>query len=154
MAETFSIQDLGREFGITARTLRHYEEEGLLYPARNGQTRVYSRADRARLAWILRGKRMGFTLHDIREVLDLYSLSDGRETQRKVTINKCRERIKDLEDQRNDIDATINELTAFKDRLSGIKWDRETGCWVDQRTGKPHTYTSPIDHINENRKTR
>ena len=82
----YSIGELCDEFAITARALRFYEDEQLIAPLRRGTQRLYSDKDRARLAWILRGKRVGFSLADIREMLDLYDLGDQRETQRLVTL--------------------------------------------------------------------
>lgn len=111
--DNFGISDLCTEFGVTARALRFYEDEGLISPERRGTTRVYSHRDRARLAWILRGKRVGFSLADIREMLDLYDLGDGRRTQRDATIARCRERIALLEAQKRDIDAAIAEIADF-----------------------------------------
>jgi DNA-binding transcriptional MerR regulator len=109
----YSIGEMCDAFGVTARALRFYEDEGLIAPERRGTQRLYSERDRARVAWILRGKRTGFSLTEIRELLDLYDLGDHRQTQRLVTLERCREKIATLERQRGDIDATITELQQF-----------------------------------------
>ena len=109
----YSITDLCAEFAVTPRALRFYEDEGLIAPERRGTTRVYAHRDRARLAWILRGKRVGFSLGEIREMIDLYDLGDGRRVQRAVTADRCRERIAALDAQKRDIDAAITELNGF-----------------------------------------
>ncbi len=115
----FSIGEMCEAFGVTARALRFYEDEQLIAPERRGTARLYSDRDRARLTWILRGKRVGFSLSDIREMLDLYDVGDRRETQRRVTIERCNRRIAALRRQSVDIDATIHDLENFVAQLGG-----------------------------------
>jgi DNA-binding transcriptional MerR regulator len=111
-ADTFTITDLAEEFGITTRAIRFYEDKDLLRPRRNGLNRIYTRRDRGRLILILRGKRLGFSLADIKEMLDLYDLGDGQREQMKVTLEKSRARLDVLRQQRRDIDDAIGELEA------------------------------------------
>ena len=86
--ERFTISQLCREFDVTPRTLRFYEQKDLLHPAREGMNRIFSYRDRARLSLILRGKKVGFSLDDIKEMLDLYNLKDGQITQLQVALEK------------------------------------------------------------------
>ena len=116
--DVFTIRDLTKEFAVSARTLRFYEEKGLVDPSRRGEQRLYSRRDRARLAYVLAGKAVGFSLEEVREMLDLYDVGDGQATQLKVALKKFAERIARLERQKAEIDHVIAELTRAS---SGMK---------------------------------
>ena len=109
--DLFTIRDLTKEFAVSARTLRFYEEKGLVDPGRRGEQRLYSRRDRARLAYVLAGKAVGFSLEEVREMLDLYDVGDGQVTQLKVALRKFAERIERLNRQKAEIDHVIAELT-------------------------------------------
>jgi DNA-binding transcriptional MerR regulator len=122
--QTFSIRDLTREFAVTARTLRFYEEKELLAPERQGQERLYSRRDRARLKLVLMGKRVGFSLEEIRAMLDLYDLGDGRVTQLKVTYARFNERIERLKQQRAEIDEAIEAMQRATHSLAEMLKER------------------------------
>ena len=118
--QTYSIRDLSKEFKITPRTIRFYEDRGLINPKRTGQNRIYSTGDKARLDWILRGKRVGFSLSEIDGMLELYNLGDGRIKQREVTLKNCLIKIGTLSQQRDDIDETITELKEFCETLKKL----------------------------------
>jgi DNA-binding transcriptional MerR regulator len=113
---SFSITDLAREFDVTTRTIRFYEDEGLIAPARRGQTRIFSARDRVRLRLILRGKRLGFSLDEIREIIDLYDAEPGEEGQLRHFLAKIGERRATLEQQRADIAETLGELAEVERR--------------------------------------
>jgi DNA-binding transcriptional MerR regulator len=108
--KTYTITDLAHEFKVTPRAIRFYEDKGLLHPSRQGMMRVYAKRDRARLLLILRGKRLGFSLAEIREMIDLYDLGDGRMEQLTLTLKRSRDRLAALETQRQDIEDAITQL--------------------------------------------
>ena len=119
-SDSFSIAALAREFKVTARAIRFYEDKGLLSPQREGQTRVYSRRERGRLALVLRGRRLGFRLAEIKEMLDLYEAGDGQVAQMELTLRRVRERLKGLEGQRHDILETVRELKAVESSIENF----------------------------------
>ncbi|WP_421785640.1 MerR family transcriptional regulator [Hyphobacterium sp.] len=129
----FSIRDLAAEFDVTARTLRFYEQKGLLNPGRKGASRVYSPADRARLVLILRGKRVGFSLDEIREMLDLEAITTRDPSALSDTLVRFNARIDALHHQREDIDAAIEELEAGKTWLEDRLANREPSEEIKHR---------------------
>jgi DNA-binding transcriptional MerR regulator len=106
----FTIRDLADEFGCTHRTIRFYEDQGLLKPRREGLARIFSHRDRARLSLILRGRRLGFSIAEIAEMLNLYDADPGHVRQLKLALEKGRARLAQLERQRADIETAIAEL--------------------------------------------
>ena len=116
MAETYSISDLAQEFGITTRTIRYYEDQGLLSPERSGVSRVFGNRDRVRLKLALRGKRLGFSLSEIRELFELYDVSRDERRQLEVFLGKLERRRAMLEQQREDIEIMLNEIIFFSEQ--------------------------------------
>lgn len=117
--EVMTIREMCDAFDVTPRTLRFYEAKELLFPIRQGQRRLFTRRDRARLKLILRGKRFGFSLEEIRQLLDLYHIDDQQQTQYMRTYEIAQERLKDMESKRDDLDQAISEL---KEQL---KWGEQ-----------------------------
>jgi len=110
MPERYSISQLAREFKVTTRTLRFYEDEGMISPLREGRQRIYRPRDRMRLKLILRGRRLGFALSEIREIVDLYDAPAGEQRQLALLVERIAARRAELLDKRADIDQTLAEL--------------------------------------------
>ena len=108
--DVMTIREMCDAFDVTPRTLRFYEAKELLFPRREGQKRLFTKRDRARLTLILRGKRFGFSLEEIRQLLDLYYVGDQQATQLTRTLDVARERLTDMEAQRTALDAAIDDL--------------------------------------------
>jgi DNA-binding transcriptional MerR regulator len=125
---TWTIAEIAEEFGITHRTVRHYEDLGLIAPERDGTRRIYHRRDRTRLSLILRGKRLGFPLEEIRTIIDLYDAPRGRRSQLEYVLGQIDERRADLEQRRADIEAALTELDGFERRCRDeLAMQRPTG---------------------------
>jgi DNA-binding transcriptional MerR regulator len=118
-ATAYSISDLAQEFNLTTRAIRFYEDEGLLQPGRSGRRRVYSARDRVRLKLILRGKRLGFSLSDVRAIIEMYDLDAGETGQLRYFLNQIQERREALKQQRSDIDLTLRELDEIESQCQG-----------------------------------
>ncbi len=108
--DVLTIREMCEAFDVTPRTLRFYEQKELLFPHRDGQKRLFTRRDRGRLKLILRGKRFGFALEEIRQLLDLYDRGDQQEEQLKRTYELARERLAEMERQRDELNEAITEL--------------------------------------------
>ena len=130
---TYSITELCREFDVTPRTLRFYDQKGLLHPDRRGWTRLFSYRDRARLQLILRGKKVGFSLEEIKEMLDLYNLRDGQLTQLRVSSTKFRERLEALRKQRLELEDAISDLEKTITVVDGMLREREAAETAPRR---------------------
>ena len=113
MSATYSISELAKEFGVTTRTIRYYEDQGLLNPGRDGVNRVFSSRDRVRLKLALRGKRLGFSLGEIRELFALYDVSRDERRQLEEFLERLERRRALLEQQREDIEVMLNEINFF-----------------------------------------
>jgi len=113
MSKTYTISDLAREFEVTTRTLRHYEDQGLVTPARDGINRIFSSRDRVRLKLALRGKRLGFSLSEIRELFELYDLANDDRRQLEAFAVRLERRRTQLEQQREDVEVMLNEINFF-----------------------------------------
>jgi DNA-binding transcriptional MerR regulator len=113
MSITYTISELAKEFGVTTRTIRFYEDQGLLNPGREGTSRVFSNRDRVRLKLALRGKRLGFSLAEIRELFELYDVSRDEKKQLEEFLSRLDRRRAHLEQQREDIEVMLNEIHFF-----------------------------------------
>jgi DNA-binding transcriptional MerR regulator len=125
MNGTFTIGELAREFDVTHRTLRFYEDKGLVSPRRRGLNRIYSRRDRARLKLVILGKKVGFSLAEIKEMLELYDLKDGQATQLQMALTRFTEQIGLLRRQKQDIEQAIDELTRTMEVVAGMLHNRQ-----------------------------
>ena len=132
-AESFTISELAAEFGLTPRTIRFYEDEGLVSPGRSGMNRVYSRRDRARLELICRGKRLGFSLAEVKEFLDLYNRDQRQIEQMKYAASLARQRIESLERQLEDVKQTLTDLRGIEQEM--VDYLRSQG--VEPETDQP-----------------
>ncbi|MBX3663181.1 MAG: MerR family DNA-binding transcriptional regulator [Burkholderiales bacterium] len=127
MSKTYSISDLAQEFGVTTRTLRHYEDQGLVSPARDGINRIYSHRDRVRLKLALRAKRLGFSLSDIRELFQLYDLANDERRQLEEFAIKLERRRTQLEQQREDVEVMLNEINFFATQCQRLLAESDAG---------------------------
>jgi Predicted transcriptional regulators len=119
----FSIRDLAREFEVTSRTLRFYEEKGLLKPRREGQTRWYSPADRTRLRLILRGKRLGLSLEESADIINLYDPATGNKRQIKALLNRIRDKRQELLERQRELNLILDDLKRGEERcLAALEW--------------------------------
>ncbi len=113
-APTFAISDLAREFGITPRTIRFWEDQGILSPQREGQKRIFTRRDRARLKMALRGKRLGLSLAEIKDLIGMYASTEDESSQLLECLRIMEKRRAALEQQREDIEAMLGEIGQFE----------------------------------------
>lgn len=117
---SYSISELAKEFDVTPRAIRFYEDQGLIAPSRKGRRRVYRERDRVRLKLVLRGKRLGFALSEVKEMFDLYDTSPGEVGQLRFLLDKIKARRAMLEQQRQDIEAVLHEMESVEKRALNV----------------------------------
>lgn len=125
MARTCGIAELAQEFGVTTRTIRFYEDQGLISPVREGQRRVYRARDRVRLKLIMRGKRLGFSLDEIREMIDIYDVDPSEVAQLRLVLAKIGKRRRTLLEQQRDIETMLRELRELEVRCTALLDEKE-----------------------------
>ncbi|MFE8071723.1 MerR family DNA-binding transcriptional regulator [Marinobacteraceae bacterium S3BR75-40.1] len=131
---TYSIRDLATEFDITTRTIRFYEEAGLLDPKREGQTRIYSEADRVKLVLVLRGRRLGFSLAESRDIINMYDPESGNARQLQALLDKIQDRRDQLQQQLDDIAIMQKELDGAEQRCrEALRIEQQQ---TDENTGE------------------
>ena len=137
MSETWGIAELAAEFGVTTRTIRFYEDKNLIAPERRGQRRVYHLRDKVRLQLIMRGKRLGFSLDEIRAMIDLYDADPTQVSQLRLFLDKLHERKSLLQTQREDIDQVLTEIATREaqcERLLSKKKSAQSGPVIKDTT--------------------
>ena len=128
MSETWGIAELAAEFGVTTRTIRFYEDKNLISPERRGQRRVYHLRDKVRLQLIMRGKRLGFSLDEIRAMIDLYDADPTQVSQLRLFLNKLHERKSLLQAQREDIDQVLTEIATREAQCERLLSKKQIGA--------------------------
>jgi DNA-binding transcriptional MerR regulator len=139
MAKTFTISELAKEFDVTTRTIRFYEDQGLLSPAREGTSRVFSARERVRLKLALRGKRLGFSLAEIRELFELYDVSRDEHKQLEEFLAKLERRRARLEQQREDIEVMLSEIDFFANQCRRLLRGETDGGGQKAGDSRPDT---------------
>ena len=134
MSKTYTISDLAQEFEVTTRTLRHYEDQGLVTPARDGINHIYSHRDRVRLKLALRGKRLGFSLSEIRELFELYDLANDERQKLEEFAVKLGRRRAQLEQQREDVEIMLNEINFFATQCQRLLAEGDAGKTTPPQT--------------------
>lgn len=137
----WTIGEIAEEFGITHRTVRYYEDQGLIAPERRGTQRVFHPRDRVRLALVLRGRRIGFDLEKIRRIVDMYDETPGEAGQLRYLLREIETRRAELEDRRADIDQTLRELDDLEARCRCDLLVLDPGPAADRAAGSPSPAT-------------
>jgi len=127
-APLYSVSQIARDLGVSARAIRFYEDKGLIAPQRAGNNRVYTQRDRARMIIVLRGKKLGFTLREIKEYLDLYDADPTRARQLRLLLKRVRSRIHKLEDQRVALEEALTELREVESQAQAALGSLESGA--------------------------